>query len=182
MIQNDFFTNNGNKRIAEFTGMGYEIFTDGKIRGKNGKWLKLHTGTSGYIQVNAYNKTIKKTFLVHRLVASAFIPNPLNLQEVNHKDGNKLNNSVLNLEWVDRSTNIKHGISTGLIPKSMPKRLGEKHWRSKPILMVDSKRNVIEFESAGDAERKTGFSRKTIYDAVSGRLKTYKNCIWKYKE
>lgn len=57
--------------------------------------------------------TVKK-FLVHRLVAITHLPNPNNLPEVNHKDGNKLNNKVSNLEWVTRNQNIQHSFDTGL--------------------------------------------------------------------
>lgn len=167
--------------IAEFFDWGYEVFTSGKIRGPRGKFLKLYIGNSGYYQVNIKNNYKQKTFLVHRVVACTFIPNPENLLEVNHKDGNKQNNNVSNLEWVSRSTNIKHGIDNGLIPKSMVGRVGIKHWRSKPIIMISQDNEIREFESAGDAQRKTGYSAKTIYDAISGRLKTYKGYVWKYK-
>ena len=67
-----------------------------------------------YLQVSLWKNNVGKTHYVHRLVAEAFIPNPLNLPEVNHKDGNKHNNSVDNLEWVDSSGNSYHAVRTGL--------------------------------------------------------------------
>jgi hypothetical protein len=68
----------------------------------------------GYHSVHMYAKQTMKKQYVHRLVASAFIPNPLDLPQVNHKDGDKANNQVSNLEWCDGSTNCQHAISEAL--------------------------------------------------------------------
>lgn len=70
--------------------------------------LKQQRVCGGYMKVELSINGIRSTKLVHRLVAEAFIPNPLQLPEVNHKDGNKNNNSVSNLEWCDRFYNQKH--------------------------------------------------------------------------
>ena len=70
----------------------------------------------GYRQVTLYDDNQKpKTMRVHRLVAEAFIDNPHNLPQVNHKDGNKMNNTVDNLEWISNYDNMQHAIKTGLI-------------------------------------------------------------------
>lgn len=76
--------------------------------------LKQKTSYCGYNHVGLSNKDGRKTKVVHKLVAKAFIPNPNNLREINHKDGNKQNNSVTNLEWCSRSDNIKHAYKMGL--------------------------------------------------------------------
>ena len=67
-----------------------------------------------YLQVSLWKENAGRSFYVHRLVATHFIPNPLGLPEVNHKDGDRLNNHVSNLEWVTSSGNSIHAVSTGL--------------------------------------------------------------------
>ena len=83
---------------------------------KQEKIINQYSNGRGYMQVTIYNDIGKpKTIKVHRLVARAFIENKNNLPQVNHKDGNKLNNSVDNLEWCDNLYNIRHGIENGLV-------------------------------------------------------------------
>jgi len=72
------------------------------------KIIKGGIDTSGYNHIPLRHKGVRKSLSVHRLVALHFIPNPDNLPEVNHKDGNKLNNNDWNLEWNTRSENMKH--------------------------------------------------------------------------
>jgi len=79
--------------------------------------MKQTNSRSKYYRVPLTNKEhIKKYYLIHRLVAITFIPNPNNYGDVNHIDGNKSNNVVDNLEWCTRSYNIKHAFDTGLNP------------------------------------------------------------------
>lgn len=82
----------------------------------------------GYVQLRLTNDSgQRKHVFVHRLVGLTFIPNPNNLPEINHKDGDKSNNHMSNLEWCDSKHNKKHALETGL--RVMPK--GEKHYRTK---------------------------------------------------
>lgn len=78
------------------------------------KILKLGKHRAGYFRVNLYKNGKMKQYLVHRLVALAFIPNPENKEQVNHIDGNKQNNVIENLEWCTHSENIQHAYRTGL--------------------------------------------------------------------
>ena len=99
----------------------YQVSNFGRIKSfchKVPKILKQKMDTSGYYRINSHNENKEsKSPLVHRLVAEAFIPNPKNLPVVNHKDGNKQNNCVENLEWVTYEENMYHAWKTGLIKK-----------------------------------------------------------------
>src|SRR5882672_38157 len=106
----------------------YEISNFGRIRTKEklskqkkkpklvipSKYLKARYTRCGYIEAALSKDKNVKYILIHRLVAITFIENPLNLPEVNHKDGDKLNNNVYNLEWVTKSQNVIHAEKLGL--------------------------------------------------------------------
>ena len=97
-------------------------YNDRYLVSNRGRIISLNSGAemAQYVQKNGYaavklrTHNVKRTFLVHRLVASAFVSNPNGLAEVNHIDGDKLNNSAENLEWVTHSQNMKHLIEVGL--------------------------------------------------------------------
>ena len=99
----------------------YMVSDHGRIlsfKGKS-KWIISSSITAkGYEYVAIRQKGIYVGYSVHRLVATAFIPNPKRLPQVNHLDGNKLNNHVANLEWCDAYDNVMHAIRTGLRPSS----------------------------------------------------------------
>lgn len=115
------------KSIRGFEGC-YEISTSGNVKSLSRiiphstskqltireRILKPNTGTNGYRYVHLRNNGSSFTLYIHRWVALSFIPNPLNLPQVNHKDGNKLNNHVNNLEWCSVSQNLLHAYKTGL--------------------------------------------------------------------
>lgn len=93
----------------------YDIKRDGSIVShKTGKAIYEYVNPKGYHFVRLVINRKKKTVLKHRLIAERFIPNPHNYPEINHKDGNKSNNSVDNLEWCTRKQNVAHAVATGL--------------------------------------------------------------------
>lgn len=99
----------------------YEVSSLGRISNYR-KIMKTYTINSGYQAVKLYKDGVKKSFLVHRLIALAFVPNPLNKPVVNHIDGNKLNNAASNLEWVTTLENITHAKETGLTTYNVPSK------------------------------------------------------------
>ena len=109
------------KDIKGYEGI-YQVSNIGKIISlpRNGtilkkKKLKNILNNRGYLCVNLSKNNIQKKNAIHRLVAETFIPNPDNLSQVNHKDGNKQNNCVENLEWCTCKENIQHARKTGLL-------------------------------------------------------------------
>lgn len=91
-------------------GYNYQVSSKGRIRNKATKAIKKSfINDSGYVIVSLYKEKSLKTFRVHRLVAQAFIPNPNNLPEINHKSEIKTDNRVENLEWCDRKHNLAYG-------------------------------------------------------------------------
>lgn len=106
----------------------YQVSNFGRVKSfYKGKQtiVKPQTSRNGYLQTTLYRDGKQKTFRVHRLVAELFILNPENKSTVNHRDGNKLNCYVSNLEWASRTENLQHAVATGL------KKSGEKHYRAK---------------------------------------------------
>lgn len=110
----------------------YQVSNKGEIvNTKTGKFLKPQI-SRGYLTIQFYvSKGKPKKFRIHRLVARAFIPNPLGLLEVNHKDGNKTNNSVDNLEWVTAKENDQHAKTYLNQTKSAGKYSGQQHSKAK---------------------------------------------------
>lgn len=102
------------KDIPDYEGL-YQISNFGSVKSLNRNLtLKGNKGTTGYIHVNLSKFNKYKTFDIHRLVASMFIPNPEKYKYVNHIDGNKLNNYYKNLEWTTAKENTKHATELGL--------------------------------------------------------------------
>ena len=100
---------------------------------------------------------------VHRLVAEAFIPNPDNLPEVNHKDENPLNNSADNLEWCTRQYNIEYS-------------------KNKAVEQYQDGEKIAEYKSIKTASLQTGIGRTSINNVLKGWSKTAGGYEWRYKD
>ena len=117
-------------------------------------------------RVSLWKDGKESTLLVHRLVAMAFIPNPDNLATINHKDGDRDNNNISNLEWMSLEDNIKHGFETGLYGTNKKTRLTNKQ-----------NGEVIDFLSMSKASLYLGHN----VGYISGELKKGKNESLNYK-
>lgn len=93
-----------NKEIGD----GYTINLEGVVTNKNGKILTPQDNGKGYLIISLYINGKRTVKAIHRLLAEAFIPNPLKLSDVDHIDGNRRNNSLENLRWLTHGQNIKH--------------------------------------------------------------------------
>lgn len=169
-------------RIAPVVGYdGYFVTSDGKVIGKHSKRpLKPQITIHGYERVSLVKdgKTINE--VVHRLVAKSFIPNPLNLPTVNHKDENKLNNNVDNLEWATVAYQNAYGTKGARTSASQMNRSD----CSKPVIMYDKNGNELNrFPSTQEAFRQTGISRSTIAKVCAGipKYHTAGGYLWKWE-
>lgn len=143
----------------------------GQIKRLDGKLLKTGRSEKGYVIVHIKGSDGNMhTVRVHRLVAMAFIPNPNNYPEVNHIDGNKLNNTVSNLEWCTKQQNIAHARQTGLAPL--------KYGFSNPysILTKDQVDYIKKHYKARDKQfgcralaKKFNVHHKTISDVINNK-------------
>jgi hypothetical protein len=141
---------------------GFEQYRIGKI-------LKQTKQTTGYSTVNLCIKNIRKRFLVHRLVAEAFIPNPDNMPHINHKDENKRNNRVDNLEWCDPKYNNNYGTFNERVSES----------KKKPVVCVELN---ISFDSQGEAAKKIGVSQACISYSCNNPNRKAGGYHWKFAE
>lgn len=143
--------------INEFNN--YAISNLGNIKNiKKGNILTPYLNANGYLTYTFCQDGIKKTFRIHRLVALYFIDNPNNLPYVNHKDGDKTNNKVENLEWCTAKENDNHARNTGLKNQEKPV-IAEK---------VETKETLV-FKSVTEAGAILGINTGTISKVLNGK-------------
>lgn len=167
------------KDIEGYEGL-YQVSNMGKVKSVRRNIILRQGITNGYKKAALYkNKKGYKHFLIHRLVAIAFIPNPDNLPQINHKDENKTNNCVNNLEWCTQEYNQNYG--TINIRKSQ-KQLNHKNI-SKPVLQYTLEGIFIkEWKSIRDIERMTGYDSSHISRCCRGKHAYAYGYLWKYKK
>lgn len=145
-----------------------------------GKVLKQGTNHKGYPIVYLSKDGKQKTITVHRLVAKAFIENPLNLPQVNHIDGDKTNNQVDNLEWCDNSYNQIHAHKTGLFPK-YEDTIG---WGrpAKAVAMLDLNTGEVlrTFDTLASVKRETGINQFNVRSVCVGDRHHAGGYGWKF--
>lgn len=178
------------KRIKETED--YYVSNYGNVKTSNynhtnkEKKLKPIKNNNGYLYVNINGK-IKS---IHRLVAETFILNPYSKPQVNHKDGNKLNNKLDNLEWVTARENTIHALNKGLINTRTEKALKAKSIQAKKLI-EKNKVKIKQYSKDGtyintynsiiEASKNTNSNPTHISLCAKGKQKTCGGYIWKYE-
>ena len=161
-----------------------EVSNEGRVRSLLSgipKILKTQVDSKGYHRIRVTIEQIKMTYKVHREVAKAFIDNPTNLPQVNHKDGNKDNNNVSNLEWVTNQENAHHAIKNGLWDSVVEgaKRVNESRKKAIIAYRVDGEVPCTKwFDSISEAERE--FGSRHICDVLKGKRSHVKGWSFQY--
>lgn len=167
------------KDVKEYEGL-YQVSNTGKIKSfpRNGtikqeRILKQTKDNNGYLIVGLHKNNKQKKVCVHWLVADAFIPKRKKDEVINHIDGNKLNNNLINLERCTQKHNVRESFRLKLqIP-----------YNKKAVLQFDKENNFIkEYESLNEAERQTGIFQTNIGKCCSKKRKTAGGYIWRLKE
>jgi hypothetical protein len=139
----------------------YFINSEGTVKsiqpGRKDKIIKSRVDRAGYLTVRASKDKEVHTLFIHRLVALTFIPNPSFRTYVNHKNGNKLDNRVENLEWTTHAENIQHAYNTGLLSKLTQR---------KTVIAVNTGQR---FGSAREAAMFLGIPYPTFKNYLNGR-------------
>lgn len=163
------------KKISDYP---YSVSDTGLVRNdRTGRILRRQINPHGYYIIRLSVECKPTTFLVHRLVANAFIPNPNDYPEVNHIDGNTLNASADNLEWCSRSMNMRHRIDV----------LGYKHSRQtiekiasalrKPIVCVET---GTVYNSVAEASNLLNLDDSNISACALGKRHTCGGFHWRW--
>lgn len=145
----------------------FEISRSGIIRNKKNLKIKSqYVGSTGYYMVSVSKNNKTKPYRVHRLKAITFIPNPDNLPEVNHDDGNKLNNRISNLYWTNHLGNMQHAFKTGLVNNT-----GENNGMCKISAKTAKQiKDRLPKESQQRIADSLGISRSLVQGISNGRL------------
>lgn len=175
------------KDIEGFEGK-YQVSNMGNVKSLNfnrtgkEKLLNPCMMNTGYFTValRKEGKT-RQCFLVHRLVAKAFIPNPMNLPCINHKSEIKTDNTVGNLEWCTYEYNNNYGTHNSRMAESKKGTMLNRSDLSRKVAQFDLNENIVGvFPSAQEATRKTGISRGNISMCCLGKRKSAGGFIWRY--
>lgn len=158
-------------RLIENSG-NYEVSNYGEVRNKTTHRILQTSLMGGYLALSLYINDKKEILRIHRLVAIYFLECPDETYIVNHKDGNKTNNNVENLEWVSRSENAKHSFRLGL---NKGKKIKVSKYTLDDVF-------VGEYDSPADAEKETGIFQTHISGVCRGDRKTAGGYIWRYSD
>ena len=169
------------KNIDGYDGF-YQVSNLGNVKslkGKTERLLKQYKDKNGYLHVSLSKNSNLQTFQVHRLVCLHFIENNEDLV-VNHKDGNKSNNILENLELVTQKENIKHSFVELGRNGTMLGRTGKNHGASKQVAQIKNDIILNTFENTVIAAQETNSNQSCISRVCNGERKTHNGFNWKY--
>lgn len=163
------------KNIEDFN---YQVSNLGRIKSlRSNKILQNVLGTDEYFKVCLHKDKKQYNKLIHRLVAETFIPNPENKPQVNHKNGNKLDNNINNLEWCTISENTQHSFDNGLQPKLYG--LDNKITKYK-IEVYSFYTGVYVTTLIGkQALKDFGLDQSSVWQCLNGKIKKHKGFTFK---
>lgn len=160
------------KDVPEYEGL-YQVSNLGNIKNNKNKIMKPFINNAGYCEIKLSKEKKKKHHRVHRLVAQTFLNNYDKDLQVNHKDGNKLNNNIENLEMLTDKENKRHAIENNLFKYANGKK--------RKVKQYDLNGNFIkEWDCMHDIEKTYKVSHTSIRFVCLRRNKTCKNYIWRY--
>ena len=151
-----------------------------RIRIMSEKLIKPWKCTTGYWQLGLHKNGVKKTYNLHRLLAVVFLQNPTCLKQVNHKDGDKMNCSLENLEWCTASQNSRHAYDVLKITPSCLGKFGKDSNKSKPIVQKTKDGEIVNRWWSGMDAVRAGFKSACISRCCKGKNKTHKGYVWEY--
>lgn len=164
----------------------YQVSNLGKVRSldrvdtlgyhRKGKVLTDNSDKDGYHQVGLFQGGKGKACKVHRLVAQAFLENPDNLPQVNHKDEDKTNNVVSNLEWCTAAYNMNYGTRNERARKAITRTQG------KPVYVIPSSGHHYYFDSLAKAAVLLGLSEGAVSSCLNGKLKHHHGFTFEWAE
>lgn len=165
------------KDIPNYEGL-YQVSDYGEVKNvKRGMTLKQCKHRLGYLSVMLYKDGQPKRIMVHRLVAMTFLENPNLLGFVNHKDENKTNNRVDNLEWCTREYNLKYGT----VPERISKKRGHGARKKRRVIQMDADGKIVmTWDSIAQASAETKTQRTSIFECCNGIHKTANGFMWSY--
>lgn len=180
------------KDIDGYEGI-YQVSNLGNVRslnwGKRGivRNLYLKKQNRGYLHVELAKNGKRKAFTVHRLVANAFLENPNGYPIINHKDENKQNNNVENLEWCSLTYNVRYSMDRHSGEKGYCGGSGRKkgtfgaYKHKSPVLQIGKDGDAIKtWDSVSFLERETGWRASSIVECCNGKRHTAYGYIWRF--